>query len=157
MFARRAGQFVAAKYRVLSPIVTGRPALPIRMHSTGPKGPKDCIVQWVYKTGQVKETPCSEGETLLEVARAHEVPVEGACEGACKCSTCHVILTQQEQYDHLADSQPASETEDDQLDQALFLTPTSRLGCQIRVQPGLSPLVVKLPAGTRNWIQAEPH
>eukprot|EP00562_Extubocellulus_spinifer_P033143 CAMPEP_0178694106 /NCGR_PEP_ID=MMETSP0699-20121125/8068_1 /TAXON_ID=265572 /ORGANISM="Extubocellulus spinifer, Strain CCMP396" /LENGTH=206 /DNA_ID=CAMNT_0020339561 /DNA_START=24 /DNA_END=641 /DNA_ORIENTATION=+ len=31
------------------------------------------------------------GETLLQVAHRNHIDVEGACEGVCACSTCHVI------------------------------------------------------------------
>jgi ferredoxin len=32
------------------------------------------------------------GSTLLEVAHANKIEIEGACGGECACSTCHVIL-----------------------------------------------------------------
>ena len=53
--------------------------------------------------------------------------MEGACDGVCACSTCHVIL-ESGIYDALEDP---SEDEDDMLDQAFGLTTTSRLGCQV--------------------------
>lgn len=47
----------------------------------------------------------------------------------CACSTCHVIL-EEEVFDSLDDP---SEEEEDMLDQAFGLTPTSRLGCQVEL------------------------
>lgn len=44
----------------------------------------------------------------------------GACEGVCACSTCHVIL-EEDVFDRL---EPASEEEEDMLDQAFAITPT---------------------------------
>jgi ferredoxin len=32
------------------------------------------------------------GDRLLDVAQAHGMPLEGTCEGARACSTCHVYL-----------------------------------------------------------------
>jgi len=52
----------------------------------------------------------------------------GACEGSCSCSTCHVIVEQEEMYDKIEE---ASDDENDMLDLAFGLTETSRLGCQI--------------------------
>lgn len=69
------------------------------------------------------------GQTILEVAQANEIDLEGACDGSLACSTCHVIFEQQH-YDALP---PPEEEEEDMLDLAFGLTDTSRLGCQIKV------------------------
>ena len=51
------------------------------------------------------------GETLLQTAHRHHIDLEGACEGVCACSTCHLILP-----DHAFDEIPeASEDEEDML------------------------------------------
>ena len=70
------------------------------------------------------------GTTLLDVAR--ESPLVGerlecACNGIAACSTCHVILSPDQT--HLF--APPSEAEQDMLDLAADLQPTSRLGCQL--------------------------
>jgi len=84
------------------------------------------------------------GQTLLEVAQANEVDLEGACDGSLACSTCHLVLTQ-EHFDRL----PTPEEEElDMLDLAFGLEDTSRLGCQIKVSKDLVGLVAKLPGGT---------
>ena len=44
-----------------------------------------------------------------------------------------------------------SEKEDDMLDQAYGLTPTSRLGCQVLVEEKHNGIIVKLPSATRNF------
>mmetsp|Transcript_596 Transcript_596/g.1841 ORF Transcript_596/g.1841 Transcript_596/m.1841 type:complete len:183 (-) Transcript_596:561-1109(-) len=101
------------------------------------------------------------GETLLQTAHRHKIPVEGACEGVCACSTCHVILPD-DLYDSLIDvGKEASEDEEDMLDMAPGLTPTSRLGCQVIVTEEMEGVEIKLPGMTRNFYVdghvPEPH
>jgi 2Fe-2S ferredoxin len=84
----------------------------------------------------------------MEVARRHDIDIEGACEGSLACSTCHVIVDP-EWYGRLG---AASEEEEDMLDLAFNLTRTSRLGCQIIINEELDGLIVQLPAATRNLL-----
>jgi ferredoxin, 2Fe-2S len=88
------------------------------------------------------------GLSVLEIAHKHGIDIEGACEGSLACSTCHVIVDN-EWYELLKE---ASEDEEDMLDLAFGLTPTSRLGCQIIMTEELDGLTVKLPAATRNLL-----
>ncbi|MBF8274865.1 MAG: ferredoxin [Magnetococcales bacterium] len=81
------------------------------------------------------------GTTVLEAAHAHGIALEGACEGSLACSTCHVIVGKA--WYHRA--QPASEDEEDMLDRAFGLTPTSRLGCQLQVTEALDGMEVTIP------------
>jgi 2Fe-2S ferredoxin len=88
------------------------------------------------------------GESLLEIAHANNVDIEGVCEGCMACSTCHVVVAP-EWYDRI----PApSEDEEDMLDLAFGLTRTSRLGCQVTMTEELDGLCVSLPAETRNML-----
>jgi 2Fe-2S ferredoxin len=103
-------------------------------------------VIFVNQTGDKLEIEAPSGISLLEAAHMNKVALEGACEGSLACSTCHVVLDQ-EFYDRLP---PASEDEEDMLDLAFGLTHTSRLGCQIILNPSLDGITVKLPAATRN-------
>ncbi|CAM9400579.1 unnamed protein product [Discosporangium mesarthrocarpum] len=84
---------------------------------------------------------------LMRVAQRHGIELEGACEGVCACSTCHIIL-EGEVYDGLEEP---SEDEEDMLDQAFGLTETSRLGCQVIVTPDMDGIMIRLPAATRNF------
>ena len=86
------------------------------------------------------------GLSVLEVAHQNDIDLEGACEGSLACSTCHVIV-EGDWFDALSE---ASEDEEDMLDLAFGLTPTSRLGCQIIMTDELDGLTVRMPAGTRN-------
>lgn len=79
-----------------------------------------------------------EGDSLLEVAEAHGVPVGSACGGVCACSTCHVQV--QQGADYLTGMEDA---ESDRLDLAFDVVPESRLGCQARLLGG-GDVVVKI-------------
>jgi ferredoxin len=88
-----------------------------------------------------------EGDNLLDIAQAHDLEMEGACGGSCACSTCHVIVLDQEYYDRMPEP---DDDENDMLDLAFGLQETSRLGCQVHMTKDLDGLRVKLPAMTRN-------
>ncbi len=103
-------------------------------------------VTFVNKDGSETTVDTPAGLSILEIAHNHKIDVEGACEGALACSTCHVIVDPA----FYAKLPEASEDEEDMLDLAFGLTHTSRLGCQIIVTDALDGLKVKLPAATRN-------
>ena len=63
---------------------------------------------------------------------------EHACEQSCACTTCHVIVRQGFQS-----LDPSEEEEDDLLDMAWGLTPTSRLSCQAVVKD--TDLTIEIP------------
>ena len=86
------------------------------------------------------------GENLMHASKNAGVDIEAACEGSCACSTCHIILTP-EMYRKY---QPPSEKEEDMLDTAFGLTPTSRLACQLKVVKDLKESIIKLPKFGRN-------
>lgn len=89
------------------------------------------------------------GQSLLEVAHANDIDLEGACDGSLACSTCHLVLDQAT-YDALP---PPCEEELDMLDLAMGLTDTSRLGCQIKVTAELAHAKFMVPDAANN-IQA---
>jgi len=88
------------------------------------------------------------GESLLQVAQRNDIELEGACEGVCACSTCHVVIPDEDTFDNLEE---ASEDEEDMLDMAFGLTETSRLGCQIIVTDEMDGMKVEVPPMTRNF------
>ena len=92
------------------------------------------------------EIEVKEGTTVLEAAHENGIPLDGACEGSLACSTCHVIVDEAF-YSKL---KSAEEDEEDMLDMAFGLTPTSRLGCQIIVTKELDGITLKIPSATRN-------
>ncbi|ABK45548.1 ferredoxin [Magnetococcus marinus MC-1] len=87
------------------------------------------------------------GQSLMDVAHEHHIPLECACEGSLACSTCHVIVDEA-WFDKLEE---ATEDEDDILDKAFGLTPHSRLGCQIVMTEALDGLVVTIPEYSLNF------
>ncbi len=96
--------------------------------------------------GEPKEFRVPLGTTVLEAAHNNDIDLEGACEGSLACSTCHVIVDKK-YYDML---ESPSEDEEDMLDLAFGLTPTSRLGCQITMTKELDGLTLVVPDETRN-------
>ena len=108
---------------------------------------KEITIHWVRKDGSIQVTKGSVGENIMRIAHQYGIELEGACEGVCACSTCHVIL-ESTVYDKLPEP---SENEEDMLDQAFGLKATSRLGCQVVVTAELDGMRVQLPAATRNF------
>ncbi len=103
---------------------------------------------FIEKNGNRKEVEAPLGLSVMEIAHRHFVDIEGACEGSLACSTCHVIVDKA-WFDRLEEP---SEDEEDMLDLAFGLTPTSRLGCQIVMSEELDGLTVALPAETHNFL-----
>ena len=103
---------------------------------------------FIEPDGTPREVEAPVGHSLLRIAWDNGIDIEGACEGAMACSTCHVIV-EPGWYDRL---DPPSEDEEDMLDLAFGLRRTSRLGCQIIITEALDGLTVHLPRSTRNLL-----
>ena len=84
------------------------------------------------------------GTRLLDLAQANGQPLEGTCEGAMACSTCHVIITGPD----AAKLPPPSDEEEDMLDFAVGASRASRLACQIRLTADITALDVRMPPGS---------
>ena len=87
------------------------------------------------------------GDTLMDIAQANDLDMEGACGGSCACSTCHIVVEDADMYDKMPEP---DDEENDMLDLAFGLTETSRLGCQVKMSKELDGVVVRLPKITRN-------
>ena len=74
------------------------------------------------------EVEVAPGETILQAAGKAHAQVGSACGGNCACSTCHVYVV--EGLGSLSDQE---EEEEDILDKAFDVKPTSRLGCQAKI------------------------
>lgn len=102
---------------------------------------------FIVDQGKEIEIEAQEGLSILEIAHQNEIDLEGACEGSLACSTCHVIVEDKDFFDKLP---TAEEAEEDMLDLAFGLTPTSRLGCQLIVSKDMDGIKLRLPSATRN-------
>ncbi|KAI1176119.1 adrenodoxin-like protein, mitochondrial precursor [Nemania sp. FL0916] len=116
-------------------------------HVTPPKPGEELYVTFIDKDDKDHRIAVSAGDNLLDIAQAHDLEMEGACGGSCACSTCHVIVTDEQFYDRMPEPE---DDENDMLDLAFGLTETSRLGCQVVMTKELDGLKVKLPSMTRN-------
>lgn len=72
---------------------------------------------FVTREGDELKVSAPEGASLLDIAHANDVELEGACEGSLACSTCHVYLDE-ETFDKL--EEPCDD-ENDMLDLAFAL------------------------------------
>ena len=108
------------------------------------------LVRFLRADGTLdREVDARPGERLLDVAWDAKQPLEGACEGAMACSTCHVIVDKAD-FEKLP---PASDEEEDMLDFAAHATRTSRLACQIYLTEDMDELTVRIPPSARNWLR----
>ena len=92
--------------------------------------------------GRVHELEAKPGESIMQVARASDLPVPGDCNGSLACATCNMIVDPA-WAGRLA---PVSDDEEAMLDAVFNLSPTSRLSCQIRATPELDGIRLALPA-----------
>ncbi|NDY91413.1 ISC system 2Fe-2S type ferredoxin [Ideonella livida] len=74
---------------------------------------------------QGDEIEAPAGTSLCEALVENGIAIEHACEMSCACTTCHVVV--KSGYGSLGDP---DEIEEDLLDKAWGLQPTSRLSCQ---------------------------
>ncbi len=103
-------------------------------------------VCFIFPDGKNIVVPANVGERLLEVAQRNDIPLEGTCEGAMACSTCHVIIDAA----WFAKLPRASNDEDDMLDFAAGVTATSRLACQIFLRESDDGLRINVPSVVHN-------
>lgn len=92
---------------------------------------------------ETKTVDAPNGTRLLDIAQNTGQPLEGSCEGAMACSTCHVLITGPD----AAKLPSPTEEEEDMLDFAVGACRTSRLACQIILTADISALDVRMPPG----------
>lgn len=99
-------------------------------------------IHFIDHTGQKRSVSADIGQTVMEAAIKAGVPgVVAECGGACACATCHVYVAE----DWKATTGEPSHMEEDMLDFAYEVRPTSRLSCQIRVTAAMDGLTVTTP------------
>lgn len=99
-------------------------------------------ITYIDSSGTARTVEAEIGATIMETAIKNSVPgIEAECGGACSCSTCHVYVAEAWKQ---ATGEP-SPMEEDMLDFAFDVRPTSRLSCQIKVTEALDGLTVTTP------------
>jgi ferredoxin, 2Fe-2S len=100
-------------------------------------------INYIEHDGKKRTVDAPVGTTVMENAIKNGVPgIVAECGGACSCATCHVHVD--EAWKEKVG--PPSPMEEDMLDFAFDVRPTSRLSCQIKVTDELDGLVVHTPA-----------
>lgn len=131
-------------------------------HETDPdvaSRPDTVSVCFITKDGEKINVKGRVGERALYLAHRKGIDMEGACEASLACTTCHVYVeTESEHWDVLPE---ATDTEEDLLDMAPFLSHNSRLGCQIVLTPDIDGITLRLPRATKNFYvdghKPQPH
>ena len=96
---------------------------------------------FIQPNGEEKSVNAENGLSIMEVARDNDLGIEGTCGGSISCCTCHVVLDQNS-FSVVGKPNP---DEEDMLDLAFGLTPTSRLSCQIEITDKLDGLRISIP------------
>lgn len=98
------------------------------------------MVTFIERGGKRREVDYRDGESLMQVGTHAGVDgIIGECGGSCMCATCHVYLSNDD-YPRLP---MPEEMEQEALEFTAFnVRPTSRLGCQMRLDAGTDGLVV---------------
>lgn len=99
-------------------------------------------VTYIENTGTEHVVEVPTGLSVMDGAKRWTIPgIDGDCGGACACGTCHVYL----ENGWFEKVPPMEELEHEMLDFAFDVQANSRLSCQIKVDPSLEGLIVKIP------------
>ena len=100
-------------------------------------------ITFIDNDGTAHTVEAEIGATIMETALKNGVVgIAAECGGACACATCMVHVD--EAWSKIVG--PPSVEEEEMLDTAFDVKPTSRLSCQIKVTAALDGLVVRTPA-----------
>jgi 2Fe-2S ferredoxin len=100
-------------------------------------------ITFIHPDGRSRRIEARIGDSVMQLAVAHGIDeIVAECGGNAMCATCHVYVD-----DRWIDRLPAITEEQDALldGTASDRLPTSRLSCQIKVEPELDGLVLRLP------------
>lgn len=101
--------------------------------------------------GREITTEAEAGENLLDVAEKCGARVGHACGGVCACSTCHVYVAR-----GFGDLVEADDPEQDILDKAFDVKPTSRLACQAELMKAEDVVVDVSEESLQAWYDENP-
>jgi len=107
--------------------------------------PKIVILPHAELCPQGATIEAESGISICDAVLHNGIKIEHACEKACACTTCHIII--REGY---ASLEAAEDEEEDMLDKAWGLEPESRLSCQAKVDE--QDLVIEIPKYTINMV-----
>ena len=96
------------------------------------------IVRW-RAHGRTWESEAPLGASLRDASKLVDAPQGDACGGVCACSTCHVYV--KKGMDALTDPE---DEELDILEKAFDPRPSSRLGCQAKIEDDDAELEVEI-------------
>ena len=100
-------------------------------------------ITFIEHDGTRHEVEAEIGSTVMEAALKNDIGgIVAECGGGCTCATCLVHVD--EAWSPIVG--PPSSEEDQMLDAAFELKPTSRLSCQIKVTEALDGLIVYTPS-----------
>ena len=100
-------------------------------------------ITFIQPDGTRQTVIADNGMTVMEAAKKNLIAgIEAECGGACACATCHVYVD--DSWSEIVGK--PSQMEEDMLDFAFEVRPTSRLSCQIKVAPNLDGLAVTTPS-----------
>ncbi|MCF8151803.1 MAG: 2Fe-2S iron-sulfur cluster binding domain-containing protein [Burkholderiaceae bacterium] len=98
-------------------------------------------ITFILKDGSQHLVDADQEENLMQVATFNGVRgIEGACGGFCSCATCHVYVESEHPLPMLA-AEEITMLEGT----AAERRPNSRLACQIKLNPLLDGLVLRVP------------
>jgi 2Fe-2S ferredoxin len=100
-------------------------------------------ITFIEHDGTRHDVEAELGSTDMEAAQKNHIGrIVAECGGGCTCATCLVHVD--EAWSPIVG--PPSSEEDQMLDAAFELKPTSRLSCQIKVTEALDGLIVYTPS-----------
>lgn len=101
---------------------------------------KDITITVIDREGERHKliAPTDMAMNVMEVCKAHGLPVEGICGGMALCASCQCYVLS----DHALDTK--SDDEVAMLAEAFNVRGTSRLGCQIHITEALDRLEIEL-------------
>ena len=100
-------------------------------------------ITFIHPDGRSQRIEARSGDSVMQLAVSHGIDeIVAECGGNAMCATCHVYVD-----DRWIERLPAMTEEQDALldGTASDRLPTSRLSCQIKVEPELDGLVLRLP------------
>jgi 2Fe-2S ferredoxin len=100
-------------------------------------------ITYIEHDGTTRTVEAEVGATVMETALKNDVPgIVAECGGSCTCATCLVHVD--EAWTGKVGTR--SDEEEDQLDNAFDVRPSSRLSCQITVSDELDGRIVHTPS-----------